>query len=308
MKMHKLAQVGAIALTLAGWTSLAADPNFTFDTVGDLRYSKENFTDLTPDGYDAEDGWVELKLSCWSDTGRTFGLYLNAIPVYASDDTFWWQRNVTLGGGLQWYPVPDTRENRVWRGLRLYAWAGWRDFYDVPDDAVEPEDVDIQIGFDYYHDTLAEPPPAGDVNGWDRLGLVPSVWMNMGYRRSNFSIEDYDGFVSLGNAKLGPRWNLWSPAALYPYGLVDWAWSPSHEDRWYENYGRIGCGVALFPTLHVGRQQGRELAADLLSRLHVYAEVVHNVAWLGDSAPDSVEETDYRFGIAFSTGAFVGRP
>jgi hypothetical protein len=299
MSLMRAVRCAAVAL-LAG-AGVAWGQGVSFDTQGDVRWSKYNYTDLTDD-YSGEDAWVEFKLNGWLDRDRRLGLYLNALPVHASEDIFWWQRNITWGVGVQYWPIAAASE--PWRGLRLYAWTGWRDFYDAPEGAVEPEDQDVQAGFDYYYDNL-DAATTGVDSAWV---LTPMVWMNNGYRKTNFSLDDYDGFLSSGNIKVGPRYDGFFPTYVYPYALLDWTWSPSYEERWWENFARVGAGVAVYPVARLAAPGGGGLVNGLLGRVRIYAEVLQQAAWLGDEAPDSVEDTDYRIGIAFSTGSFVGRP
>jgi hypothetical protein len=87
-----------------------------------------------------------------------------------------------------------------------------------------------------------------------------------------------------------------------PYAALDWTWSPSHTDRWYENFLRAGGGARLYFWRH--REGDPGFTADFLRRLHFYAEVLYNAAWLGDVAPASVRRSDVRAGVMFATGGF----
>ncbi len=60
---------------------------------------------------------------------------------------------------------------------------------------------------------------------------------------------------------------------------------------WYPWYPKIKKDVGIFK--------------EFLKRFHIYAEVLHNAAWLGDEPGGiGVRETDYRIGLGFSTGGF----
>jgi len=127
------------------------------------------------------------------------------------------------------------------------------------------------------------------------------------YRPTNFSLDDYHGFVWSGNIKVGPKLCI-GTAFVVPYGVVDWTWSPRYEDRWFENFVRVGGGVRVYPWGDKPDRYPSYIAYDLARRLHIFAEVVQNVAWLGESAPSGVHGTDVRIGIGFSTGGFFAEP
>jgi hypothetical protein len=273
------------------------DGRFQFDAQGSLQYSRYGFTDIVSP-YDGLDTWVEAKATYWADNHRMVGLYLSVIPVYASVSEFWWQRNISGALGLQVFVLSEKKaEDFPWfRGLRLYAVGAQRLYYDEPSGA-DPEEQDLALGLDYYHDTLFD----------QRTSWLAQVFLNAGYHTTNFSLEDYDAFLWYGNLKVGPKISAGS-SLLVPYGVADWIHSPSYSDRWFENRLGVGGGMAWHPFALEPRVVGvdRPFETQLAERFQVYAEVLANVAWLGDDAPDSVEEVDYRVGIRFSTGGFLG--
>jgi hypothetical protein len=282
-----------------------------YDAQGDARYSRYNFTDQkkTYNGFDA---WTELKVSYWVDEKQSFSPLLSVIPAYTSDNKFWWQRNVQVGTGLQWYPFetflpqqrPQTDQElkgeldqatdkyRHLRGIRLFAIYARRFYYDRPEN-VETEKTDLQIGMDYYYDNLFD-----DLGLFGVKPLTIVAWTNAGYRKTNFSLDDYNAFLWTGNLKLGPKYKYGNSLFL-PYALADWTYVPQYDERWWENFFRVGGGVRWYPKTNVGG----EFWKDLLKRFHIFGEVLHNVQWLGDPPPDGrVEETDYRVGLGFATG------
>ncbi len=286
------------------------------DVQGDARYSRYNFTDQR-DTYNGFDAWTELKVSYWLDEKKSFSPLLSVIPTYSSDNKFWWQRNVQAGTGLQWYPFetffprprPQTDQEwkgeleqasdkyRYFRGIRLFAIYARRFYYDKPEN-FETENTDLHIGMDYYYDNL--------FNDRGLFGVKPLTivaWTNAGYRKTNFSLDDYNAFLWTGNVKLGPKFMLGN-SVLLPYAVADWAYVPRYDERWWENYFRAGGGVRFYPKT----DESETFWWDLLRRFHIFAEVVNNVEWLGDSPPGGrVEETDYRAGLGFATsGIFRG--
>ena len=71
-----------------------------FDCIGDIKYSKYNFTDLKSP-YNGFDGWSEFKGTYWLDKEKSFAAYVSLLPAYSSDSLFWWQNNIQIGGGIQ---------------------------------------------------------------------------------------------------------------------------------------------------------------------------------------------------------------
>jgi hypothetical protein len=273
------------------------------DLIGDIRASRNNFTDINADQhYNGVDAWTVLRLSVWLSSTRQFGVFGEVIPVAASAAAFWWQRNVQFGAGVQAYPFGDAGEERgpagselaskgEWlRPVRLFAEYSGRLYYDKPAGPGALQKRDLAVGFDYYHDTLAA-----------KGRLKTFAYAQVTYRTTNFSLADYRGMLSTGNLKIGPAFvSRTGSTVAVPYAVADWTWSPSHGDRWYENFLRAGGGARVY--LWQNRRADPGLGADLLERLHVYAELVYNVAWLGDAAPASVRRTDVRAGLMFATG------
>lgn len=269
------------------------------DTQGIAQYSHHNFTDIK-NPYDGIDEWMEVRATYWLDSNsKQFGVYANFLFSITSEEEFWWQNNTQFGGGIQFYPLPNT-DTSLLRGIRLFAWAGWRYYYDKPDDT-NAQDNDIQVGLDYYYDNIFNYAKNELISeGW----LAGAAYMTATYRNTNFSLVDYNGFILSGNIKLGPRITCFP--ALFPYAVADWTYSPSYHEHWWENFLRVGGGLRFYPIAALGITQNRGFVGDLLARLNVFVEVLHNVAWLEDKAPDIVEKTDIRIGIAFSTGVFTG--
>jgi len=130
---------------------------FQPDFQGEAHYSRYNFTDIKKP-YDGVDGFAESKLAYWLDDSKTISPYVSIIPSSTTESEFWWQKNVQMGLGLQFYPfikfgVADSMGDL--RSIRFYALSAWQHYYDKPAGA-EPEDEDIQIGLDYYYDSLFE--------------------------------------------------------------------------------------------------------------------------------------------------------
>lgn len=258
------------------------------DLQGDAHYSRYNFTDIK-EPYDGFDGWAELKLALWLDEKNTFSPYINVIPSFTTEGEFWWQRNVQLAAGLQWYPFAIY--NSYFRSIRFFGLYGWRHYYDEPD-SEDPEEEDIQAGIDYYYDNLFD----------DHL-LTTVAWTNAGYRETNFSSEDYEAFLWTGNIKVGPKFKP-GDAIILPYALADWTYVPRYDECWWENFFRVGAGIRLYPkTYHSNNNRG--FGQDLIRRFHLYVEVIHNAAWLGEKPVNNVEETDIRVGLGFSTSGFL---
>jgi hypothetical protein len=262
-----------------------------FDFMGDLHFSRYNFTDLLKP-YNGVDTYVVAKLGLWADKPRTLGLFAQSIPVWSSRDSFFFQRYLQGEVGVQWYPI-DTLFNlqqkhpsQYLRALRLFGQISGREYYDAHPGATLIRD-DVQVGLDYYWDNLFER---------DQVGLF--LYTNAAYHTTNFSLRDYKGLVWSGNVKIGPK-HVSDPMALIPYVVADWTYSPQHDDRFFENFLRVGCGLRWYPMAY-----SHSNLSDLALRFNVYAEVFRNAAWLGIRAPSSVEETDFRFGISFSTGGF----
>lgn len=285
MTRKRVSRAGWLLLCLVVMCPRAYSENWQdlqYDVQGNAMYSRYNFTDVKHP-YDGMDAWAELKAAYWLDEGRMLAPFVSIIPVYTSADQFWWQRHIQGAAGLQWYVLPERGRPDWLRPLRFYAQAAFREYYDEEDDA-DPQKDDLQIGVDYYHDRLFT----------DQL-LVYSVFVNAGYRATNFSLEDYDAFLWMGNMKLGPGLRPGN-SIVFPYGIIDWTHSPSHDDRWWENFLRCGAGISFYPRA--------DHAGGFWSRFRVYGEVLWNVEWLVEEAPSDVEEMDVRAGVAFATGGF----
>jgi hypothetical protein len=205
--------------------------------------------------------------------------------------------------GLQWYPVEflmPKKDNKkiidkylIYRGLRFFALLGHREFYDKPNNTTT-EDTDFQLGIDYYFDNL--------ITQAKKPGYSILAWTNAGYRNTNFSIDDYKTFLWSGNFKIGPTFTTANNFFL-PYLVADWTYVPKYEERWWENFIRIGTGIKWYPFL-VKRKDKTSFSNDFLKRFNFYAELSHNIDWLGDGPTGDVEETDFKIGISFSTSGF----
>ena len=309
--MKKVAKLNWIISTLAVFILLlplytGADggllEKLQFDAQGNAFYSRFNFTDIK-EPYDGVDGWAELKFSYWIDDKESMSPYVSFIPSSTTEEEFWWQKNVQIVAGFQWYPVvtlfPEQQISiggkfHHLRAIRLYAFYAWRDYYDEPDDA-DPEASDFQIGADFYYDNLE--------SQFDDKKYITVSWTNAGFRETNFSTKDYNAFLWTGNIKVGPRFKP-SNSVLFPYCVIDWTYVPKYKERWWENFLRIGGGIRWYPWFHK-EIANRRYIGGILKRFHIFGEVLHNAAWLGDSPENDIEETDYRIGLGFSTGGFL---
>jgi len=262
------------------------DVEVQFDVQGVASYNKYNFTDLQ-ESYDDMDMWVEFKVSAWLSEHKDFSPFLSVIPSFTTDDDFWWQKYTQFAIGLQWYPFYQKEQWEHFKSVRLFVQYVSRNYYDK-EDGQDPEDYDVQLGADYYYDNIFKD---------DVLTMV--LWSKLAYNKTNFSLSEYDAITWQGDAKFGSKRE---PAAtiLFPYVGVNWSYVPSHDDRWWENFVRLVPGVRWYPTAY--REGG--FVEDLFKRFHIFAEVAHNISWLGDSPSRDVEETDYRIGIGFSTQGF----
>lgn len=275
------------ALPGAGFATTLSG-RFQVDLIGDYRFSKYNFTDLK-DPYDGLDGFTELKPAFWLDDARTLGPYASILPVVASEGEFFFQRHVQFGVGPQWYPFLDpddlSQPQRYLRAVRIFMLAASRKYYD---EDVELVNHDLQVGMDYYYDNVFTD---------DQWAVF--LFSNATWRDTNFSFEGYHAFLWSGNVKIGPRMPMQN-ALLVPYGVVDWTWVPRHQERFFENFLRVGGGVRFYPKT----DEAGGFAHDLVRRFHVFAEVVHNVVWLGDAPANRIRDTDVRVGFSFATGGF----
>lgn len=272
-----------------------------FDMQGDTRYSQYNFTDIK-NPYSGIDAWGELKSSYWIDGNKSFAPFVSAILSGTTEDEFWWQKNTQLNIGLQWYPVGYfNAKNRadkysIYNGLRFFSMFSHRYFYGKPERSTT-ENNDFQAGIDYYFDNLV-----GETV--DKYYSV-FAWTNAGYRHTNFSSDNYSAFLWSGNIKIGPK-ITWSENVVIPYLAADWTCVPKYEERWSENFLRIGIGVKWYPFLTTQTDQTIFLN-DILKRINVYIEFPQNVAWLGDTPGYNVEETDFKIGISFSTSGYLNQ-
>ena len=283
--------IGLFIFSLTLWNPLSAQngsslgERLQFDFQGESHFSRYNFTDIN-NPYNGIDGWAEFKTALWIDSDKSIAFYIDIIPSFTTESEFWWQKNAQFAAGLQWYPF--SANNRYFRGIRLYSLAAFRHFFSEPD-GVDQQDTDIQIGADYYFDNL-----------FDKGILASAIWSNAGFRKTNFSFDDYNTFLWMGNIKTGIKIQD-SKKILMGYFVLEWTYAPKYDERWWENFIRTGAGVRFYPWV----KQGESFGSDFLRRFHVYAEFLYNAAWLGNSPLDgSVEKYDFRIGLGFSTGGF----
>lgn len=260
-----------------------------FDMQGEGHYSRFNFTDIKIP-YDGMDAYAELKTTYWLDEKHTFSPYLDLLASTTSRDEFFWQRYAQAGAGLQYYPFYDPKgEYTLVSPVRLFGLSATRGFYDKRGQTI---DHDVQAGMDYYYDNL-----------FDQRLFTFMPYMNVTYRETNFSLDDYRALFVNGNFKVGPKFTL-GDSILLVYAVTDWAYVPQHLDRWWENYFRAGGGIHWYPV--AWKKSKNPFIHELLRRFYVYGEVLDNVAWLGSSpsAGAGVRSMDYRVGLGFSTGGF----
>ena len=289
----------AMAAVLAGGAQASPEGNPKVDWQGDARWSKYNFTDLV-DPYEEFDIWTELKAAYFLDEGRSaFGPYVSVLGVWstAADDKPWpgafdWQRNAEARLGLQWYPLAGQGE---WlQALRLYGYYAARAYAS---DTLDLQTDDWRGGVDYYHDNLPR----------DGEPIVVLAYANCAYRKTNFSLDNYDAVLAEFNLKVGPRVGnlpVLTRSQLVPYVLLEGAYAPKYDERWWENYVRTGVGLRFYfdPT-----RRGKDFWSGFVQRFNIYAEYVRNVSWLGDDPADlgsKVEDYDFRCGLSFATGGF----
>lgn len=269
--------------------ALEESTHLQYDLQGRSMYAENNFTDVKAP-YQGVDSFLVAKAALWFETSRIVGPYVELIPVHTTEDEFWWQRNIQAGVGLQVYPFA-MQDNRFLKAVRLFGLAAYREYYDEPDDQ-EAEDSDIQIGADYYFDNIL----VADET------FTASIYLNAGYRKTNFSLEDYEDFLWSGNLNVGPKFRF-GGTTVFPCAVLDWTQSPGYDERWWENFVRAGGALRIYPFAgRADRDEGPAFLRDLAARFQIFGEVLSNVSWLGDEAPDVVEETDFRAGIAFATG------
>lgn len=273
------------AAPLASQSFLLKNKTIQFDFQGDHHYSQYNFTDLK-NPYSGTDGWTEIKIAYWLTNSRIFAPYFSAIPIYTTEDEFWWQRNVELRVGVQWYPfafsVPHVR------AIRLFAQFGRKAYYDEPAGQSALKN-DLQIGADYYFDNIFADTPFNII-----------AWSNLAWRRTNFALDDFKTVLWTGNLKLGTNIKPGN-SIIIPYFVAEWTAVPEYRERWWENFLRLGGGLRWY----IAATQGDNILSKLTRRFHIYFEVLNNAKWLQDVPQVSVQETDYRFGVGFSTSGFL---
>lgn len=266
--------------------------SISLDMRGDAHYSAYNFTDVTQrekgEDYNGFDAWNEFKLSLWVDDEASWGPYASAIPVWTSSDLFPWQRYVEGAAGVQVYP--GFLEGTAFESLRLYAQAMKRSYYDEPAGESFIDD-DWRVGVDGYDDTILDP---------EGSFLRYTAWGNAAYRDTNFSEDDYESVVLNARVAVGPCIHERS-FIVFPNVLVDAAWSPSFDEKWWENVIKTGVSIDVYP---LQRMADDSWFGGLASRFNVYARVLYALSWLGDEPPAEVEDTDYVVGLSYSTSGY----
>lgn len=258
--------------------------NVQFYLQGDTHFSRYNFTDIKIP-YNGFDSWTELKVAYWLKDIKAFSPYLSIIPTFTSESEFWWQKNVQIAAGLQWYPI--NMDKRLFRSIRFFALTAWKTYFDQPND-MKQEDTDLQVGVDYYYDNL-----------FKEKKLKTIVWSNAGFRKTNFSLDNYNAFLWTGNIKIGIKPVL-TNSIFIGYVVSEWTYVPKYKERWWENFLRFGGGVRFYPKTN----SNNNFWEGFLKRFHFYVEVLHNLTWFGNEPNVNIEETDFRIGFGFSTGGF----
>lgn len=278
-------------ISVSSQPSQSNEERLQLDFRGEAHYSEYNFTDVVQP-YEATDAWAELRIAYWLDESHTLSPYLSVIPAGTTESSFWWQRTVQTEVGVQWYPFSEAPLRRV----RLFAGTASRSYYDEPDHA-EVQRADTILGGDYYSDNLFS---GGGF--FTREPTLSITWTSLAFRRTNFSQSDYKALLWAGNVKLGRNIRR-GRSVLMPYAVADWCYVPGHDERWWENYLRLGGGIRWYPTT---QSVNGPPAGGLAQRTYVYAEVLQNAAWLGDHPSSSdVKDTDLRVGVGFSTSGFL---
>ncbi|MBU0650936.1 hypothetical protein KKC59_03395, partial [bacterium] len=259
-----------------------------FDIMGDLKWSKYNFTDVQRP-YEGTDNWTEFKISYPILTKEKLYFYYQLTYSATSENKFEWQKYIQDGAGIEWFPF-DKGKSELLKNLRFFTQISHRNF----DKEVNSPSQDIIIGTDFYYDNL--------LNQKDKITNI--LWSSATYHTTNFALNDYDGFIWAGNVKVGRKFNA-DPVLILPYVTTDWTYSPSYGGRWWENYVRIGAGIKFYPLFYSSlKEQPKDnlssFVRDFKQRLNLYVEVLENIVWF-DEQPQDVEETDYRVGITYST-------
>ena len=283
--------ISALLIFFSSFSQAFANWNkkIQIDLQGDARYSRYNFTDIK-NPYNGFDAWTEIKSAYWLNDEKSLSPFISIIPTATSEEDFFWQRNVQAAIGLQFYPL--NVENDYLKAVRLFAMYAIRGYYDKPS-GLDLEEEDFQIGVDYYYENL-----------FDDDTITALIWTNARFSTTNFSIVDYNTFLWSGNVKIGPKIKT-KESIILTYLFADWTYVPKYNERWWENFGRVGLGARWHPWGSLPYKNDGGIFKDILRRINLYAEVVQNATWLGDSPPHAVEETDYRAGIAISTSGFL---
>ena len=256
-------------------------PSLQIDLFGSAQFSRFNFTPLkTP--YNGVDASTTLRVAQWFDGSRRVGAFADLSSVFASPTAFFFQRYVQASGGLQVYPL----SGRFLRPLRVFTQISRRRHYDLAATS-QLQKVDLQVGADYYFDNLFT------TRRWKTFAYTV-----VGLHTTAFNREHFNAVRWSGNVKTGPSFLPQAQSVVVPYAVAEWTYAASHRDLFWENFLRAGGGVRWHPQR---RAVGR-FASDLRGRLHVFTDVVANIAWLGDAPYRDVEKYDVRIGIGFSTG------
>ena len=311
MKQHRFYQFSlsmiVMAYALCAGSLYALSGELQVDMQGQVGYSKHNFTD-TQIPYEETDSWGELRLSYWLNEAKTISPFVSLSPAFTTSDNFW-QEYLQASMGVQWYPFYDLEHLGPLKSIRAFAQYVVRDFPDLPSKTItttfvgpggpvsftdvqkeDLEDEDFQIGIDYYYDNLFAFNP-----------MTVVLWTKLAYYKTNFATNmDYNSINWQGDIKYGPMF-IKGDSLIFPYVTAQWTYAPKYDERWFENFLRMGVGVRYYPrAMHPKAEEW----GGFWKRFHLYGEYLHNVAYLQDSAPSKVKDDDFRIGLAFSTQGF----
>jgi hypothetical protein len=254
----------------------------------ETTFSHKNFTSLK-NPYNGIDTFAMGELLYWVDEEQLVGLLTQLQVSNTSENPFYWDQYVQSAVGIKLIPSKVSKGNWTLRGLSFSAKAVWRKYYNQPEYS-KPYTNDIQIGTSFFYSSLFHKD--------NKYALT--FFTEGGYRRSNFSCRDYSGIVTTTDLKFGPKFT-WGDSLIRIYGTATCEYS-SHKELYWENSLKTGLGVEWYPFAVPLLGKYGKLSIGLKKRFHVYTEVLKRTNWWGDKPTASLPNTDFRVGVAFSTG------
>ena len=259
---------------------------------GDVSYRTSNFFE---DDYDGFVAWVENRILV------RFSEFVNT-PIPLPDPFFIgilkglkdidWEDRLDYGMGIEWRPFkqrefsfkPTESSQTGWIGhVRLYAVYLFTKYLQYRDEWSWRPDDDLRIGAELYR----------ECNLYNSEKFWGEFWADGSWRKTNFYIDDYEGWTFAFVPKLGIKLSPYKESTFMPYLTGEIA--ITNRSEFWQNRALVGGGIRYMPLRwsHVRRPDISTFARGL----KFYVEYLRVATYFKDEAPWDTPDSDIRFGL-----------